>query len=72
MDKLKLDLDVPTLHENFEELQVVKSDTSVISQDIQNKIDEIIANEEAKQEQAKQASTEKQDAGNAVDDFFDS
>jgi len=72
MDKLKLDLDVPTLHENFEELQVVKSDTHVISQDIQNKIDEIIANEEAKQEQAKQASTKEKDAGNAVDDFFDS
>lgn len=71
IDKLRLDLDMETLHENFEDLHVVKSDEPIISQDIKDKIDSIIASDEEKRNEAKKQSEESSTFGSEVDDFFD-
>lgn len=71
MEKLRVDLDIQTLHDNFEDLRVVKSDTPIIRQDIQDKIDSIIANDRAKEEAVAEARAEESLLGSAVDDFFD-
>ena len=71
IDKLRLDLDMETLHENFEDLHIVKSDEPIISQDIKDKIDSIIASDEEKRNEIKKQSEENSTFGSEVDDFFD-
>lgn len=70
-DKLRVDLDMETLHENFTDLEVIKSDTPVISQDIQDKIDSIINNSNNGDNDSQSADDEQVSFGSEVDDFFD-
>ena len=71
IDKLKLDLDMETLHDNFDELHTIKTDRPVISQDIEDKIDSIIAKDEERRKEAKEQAAETETFGAEVDDFFD-
>lgn len=70
IEKLRIDLDINTIHDNFDELQVIKSETPIISQEIQDKIDSIVASDEARQRDKMQKQTESS-LGSEVDDFFD-